>query len=196
MRLKNRSGRSRTVARQRNTVSQQHHTDEALSTAQHSASSFAVAFLLNPSTECQREIQADADMEDDINPLDYDFPFGGDSDDDTNATTEIRANGDRRSGKTTIWIGGYKYTKHSENTTHTKALYRCSHYRRKERCKGLVDYIINSGIYTNFRPHVCGMSASGTANESTRVTTTTFVHEAMKKEVDLLAITTTSQLVV
>ncbi|GMF49629.1 unnamed protein product [Phytophthora lilii] len=52
-----------------------------------------------------------------------------------------------------IVLNGFRYTKSA--TSSKKVTYRCSFYRRKEKCKGRVEFTVVDMAFTNFRSHIC-----------------------------------------
>ncbi|POM60223.1 hypothetical protein PHPALM_30945 [Phytophthora palmivora] len=55
--------------------------------------------------------------------------------------------------KPVISLNGYQYTK--AGTSSKKVTNRRSFYRRKEKCKSRVDFMVEHMAFTNFREHVC-----------------------------------------
>jgi hypothetical protein len=141
-------------------------------------SKLSLAFLLNGTDDegshDAHEQHSDINASTDRDPYvdDYEFNFGDDvASDEPNRDGEQTAHplmqhedvtesiGDEassraRTGKTTMWIGGYKYSR--SNKYKTKVSYRCSHYRMP--CTGKCDFVFSLQRFTNFVPHTCGRS--------------------------------------
>jgi hypothetical protein len=164
-----------------------------------------VAFLLNPGEGEYPVTENGGSTEAGTAPIEdyeFDFPVAEDSaevDNDmgtaesTNgAFEEDRASSEgvrlgRRPGRTTKWIGGFKYTR--ARATLTKVYYRCSHYR-STGCKGKCEFVFNFEAFRKFVPHSCGRSALPADGGGPCVERD--VTKAMEAEVDHLAVTTSA----